>query len=61
MALMGKATIKPRWHDGPCARHDRGLSDLLKLEPNGKHAAEAQASIDALSGKANMEYKKNKK
>jgi hypothetical protein len=33
----------------------------LKLDPNGKHKAEAEASIQSLSGKTTLEYKKTKK
>jgi tetratricopeptide (TPR) repeat protein len=61
MALMGKATIKPDGTMVPAPGTIEAFQSYLKLEPSGQHAAEAQASIDTLSGKANMEYKKNKK
>jgi tetratricopeptide (TPR) repeat protein len=61
MALMGKATVKP---DGTLVAAPgtiEAFQTYLKLDPNGKHTAEAQASIDSLSGKTNLEYKKTKK
>ena len=61
MALMGKATIKPDGSMAPAPGTIEAFQTYLKLEPNGKMAAAAQASIDSLSGKANLEYKKTKK
>jgi tetratricopeptide (TPR) repeat protein len=61
MALMGKATVKPDGTMVPAPGTIEAFQAYLKLEPNGKHAAEAQASIDSLSGKTNLEYKKTKK
>jgi tetratricopeptide (TPR) repeat protein len=61
MALMGKATVKPDGSMAPFPGTIEAFQTYLKLDPKGNHAAEAQASIDALSAKANLEYKKNKK
>ena len=61
MALMGKATIKPDGTLVPAPGTIEAFQTYLKLDPNGKHAAEAQASIDALSGKTTLEYRKTKK
>src|SRR5262249_12483419 len=61
MALMGKATIKPDGTMVPAPGTVEAFQTYLKLDPSGQHAAESQASIDTLSGKANMEYKKSKK
>jgi tetratricopeptide (TPR) repeat protein len=61
MALMGKATVKPDGTMVPAPGTIEAFQTYLKLEPNGKHAPEAQASIDSLSGKADLEYKKSKK
>jgi tetratricopeptide (TPR) repeat protein len=61
MALMGKATIKPDGSMSPAPGTIEAFQTYLKLEPSGKYASAAQASIDTLSGKANLEYKKTKK
>ncbi len=61
MALLGKATVKGDGTMVPAPGTIEAFQTYLKLDPNGKHSAEAQASIDAISGKANLEYKKGKK
>jgi len=61
MALMGKATVTPDGTLVPAPGTIEAFQTYLKLDPNGKHAAEAQASIDSLSGKTTLEYKKTKK
>ena len=61
MALMGKATVKPDGTLVPAPGTIEAFQTYLKLDPNGKHAKEAQASIDSLSGKTTLEYKKTKK
>jgi len=61
MALLGKATVKPDGTMVPAPGTIEAFQAYLKLDPNGKHADEAKASIESLSGKANLEYKKTKK
>ena len=61
MALMGKATVKPDGTLVPAPGTIEAFQTYLKLDPNGKHVKEAQASIDSLSGKTMLEYKKTKK
>jgi tetratricopeptide (TPR) repeat protein len=61
MALLGKATVKPDGTMVPAPGTIEAFQTYLKLDPNGKHAPEAQASIESLSGKANLVYKKSKK
>jgi tetratricopeptide (TPR) repeat protein len=61
MALMGKAEIKPDGTMVPAPGTLEAFQTYLKLAPTGPHAAEAQASLDTLSGKAAMEYKSEKK
>ncbi len=61
MALMGKATVRPDGSMAPAPGTIEAFQAYLKLDPNGKYAPEAQASIDALSSKADLEYKKTKK
>ena len=59
-ALMGKATVKPDGSMEPAPGTVEAFQTYLKLQPNGPNAATAQASIDALSGKARLEYKSKK-
>jgi tetratricopeptide (TPR) repeat protein len=61
MALMGKATVKPDGTLVPAPGTIEAFQTYLKLDPNGNHSKEAQASIDSLSGKTTLEYKKTKK
>lgn len=61
MALLGKATVKSDGTMVPAPGTIEAFQAYLKLDPNGAHVAEAQASIDQLSGKASLEYKKPKK
>jgi tetratricopeptide (TPR) repeat protein len=60
-ALMGKATIKPDGSMAPAPGTIEAFQTYLKLQPNGPNAPTAQASIDALQGKASLEYKTTKK
>jgi tetratricopeptide (TPR) repeat protein len=60
-ALMGKAVVKPDGTMVPAPGTIEAFQTYLKLQPNGPNAAAAQASIDALQGKENLEFKKTKK
>jgi tetratricopeptide (TPR) repeat protein len=57
MALMGKAQVKPDGTMVPAPGTVEAFQTYLKLEPNGPFAVSAQASIDTLEGKTNLEYK----
>jgi tetratricopeptide (TPR) repeat protein len=59
-ALMGKAQVKPDGTMIPAPGTIEAFQTYLKLQPNGTYAATAQASIDALSGKQSLEYRKKK-
>jgi tetratricopeptide (TPR) repeat protein len=59
-ALMGKATIRPDGSMAPVPGTVEAFQTYLKLQPNGPNAPTAQASIEALTGKQNLEYKKKK-
>ncbi len=61
MALMGKAQVKPDGTMVPAPGTVEAFQTYLKLAPTGPRAAAAQASIDSLTGKASLEYKKEKK
>jgi tetratricopeptide (TPR) repeat protein len=61
MALLPKAQVRPDGTMAPAPGTVEALQTYLKLQPNGPYAATAQASIDALSGKENLEYKSQKK
>lgn len=61
MALMGKATVKADGSLVPAPGTLEAFQTYLKLAPTGPYASQAQASLDSLSGKASLEYKKNKK
>jgi tetratricopeptide (TPR) repeat protein len=56
-ALMGKAQVKPDGTMVPAPGTIEAFQTYLKLQPNGPNAATAQASIDALSSKQNLEFK----
>lgn len=60
MSLLGKATTKPDGSILPFPGTVEAFQTYLKLEPTGSHAAEAQSSIEYLSAKTTMEYKKKK-
>ena len=60
-ALMGKAQVKPDGTMVPVPGTIEAFQTYLKLQPSGQYAATAQASIDALTGKQALEYKKPKK
>lgn len=60
MALMGKATIKPDGTMVPAPGTIEAFQTYLKIAPNGPMAPQAQASLDTLEGKQNLEYKKKK-
>jgi len=57
MALMGKAQVKPDGTMIPAPGTVEAFQTYLKLAPSGPWAAQAQASIDSLQGKTNLEYK----
>jgi tetratricopeptide (TPR) repeat protein len=61
MALMGKAGVNPDGSIAPVPGTIEAFQTYLKLEPNGKWAAQAQESLNALQSKANLEYKAPKK
>ncbi|MGO8786792.1 MAG: tetratricopeptide repeat protein [Terriglobia bacterium] len=61
MALMGKAQVKPDGTMIPAPGTLEAFQTYLKLQPSGPWAAQAQASIDSLQGKEDLEYKKTKK
>ena len=61
MALISKADMKPDGTVTPAPGTIEAFQTYLKLEPNGPFAAQAQASIQSLQGKANVEYKAQKK
>jgi hypothetical protein len=58
---MGKAQYKPDGTMIPAPGTIEAFQTYLKLQPNGPNAATAQASIDALQQKENLEYKSKKK
>jgi tetratricopeptide (TPR) repeat protein len=61
MALMGKAQVKPDGTMVPAPGTLEAFQTYLKLQPNGPWAPQAQASIDSLQSKEDLEYKKTKK
>ncbi len=61
MALMGKAQLKPDGTMVPAPGTVEAFQTYLKLAPTGPNAPAAQASLDSITGKANLEYKKEKK
>ncbi len=61
MALMGKAQIKPDGTMVPAPGTVEAFQTYLKLAPTGPNAAASQASLDSITGKATLEYKKEKK
>lgn len=61
MALMGKMQVKPDGTMIPAPGTIEAFQTYLKLAPTGPFAAQAQASLDTLQGKQNLEYKKGKK
>jgi tetratricopeptide (TPR) repeat protein len=61
MALMGKAEFKPDGSMVPVPGTLEAFQTYLKLEPKGPWAAAAQASLDQLQGKVQIEYKAPKK
>jgi Tfp pilus assembly protein PilF len=61
MALMGKAKVNPDGTMAPAPGTIEALQTYLKLAPNGQFASSAQASIETLQGKQNLEYKQKKK
>lgn len=60
-ALMGKVEVKPDGTMVPVPGTIEAFQTYLKLQPNGPNAPTAQASIDALQSKENLEYKATKK
>lgn len=61
MALMGKMQVKPDGTMIPAPGTLEAFQAYLKLAPTGPFATQAQASLDTLQGKENLEYKKHKK
>lgn len=61
MALMGKAKIKPDGSMDAVPGTMEAFQTYMKLAPTGPWASASQASIDQLSGKTDLEYKKSKK
>ena len=61
MALMGKADYRADGTVVPAPGTIEAFQTYLKLAPTGPWAAQAQASIDSLQGKASLEYKAPKK
>jgi tetratricopeptide (TPR) repeat protein len=57
MALLGKAQVKADGTLEPAPGTIEAFQTYLKLEPNGPWAQQAQASVDSLQGKTNVEYK----
>lgn len=61
-SLMGKVTLGP---DGKTVVAPEGTVEAfetyLKLEPDGKYAAEAKGDLDAIRGGVQTEYKSDKK
>jgi len=60
-ALMGKATLSPEGKVIPAPGTIEALETYLKLDPSGKWASAAKATLDQLSGQVQTEYKKVKK
>ena len=61
MALFGKATYKADGSMEPVPGTLEAFQTYLQLAPNGTYATQAQASVAALTGKVETEYKKPKK
>lgn len=61
-ALLGKADMDPKTGKVVAAPGTvEALEAYLKLDPQGKHAAEAQAMLQTVQGGVQTEYKKTKK
>ena len=61
-ALMGKLDMDPKTGKVIAAPGTiEALETYLKLEPQGKHAAEAQSMLDTVQGSVETTYKKQKK
>jgi TonB family protein len=58
MALMGKGEVKPDGTLVPAPGTIEAFQTYLKLAPDGPYAPPAQASLDALNGKTDTEYRK---
>jgi len=61
MALLGKAVVKPDGSMAPAPGTVEAFQTYLQLDPNGKWAQAAQDSLNTLQGKAQLEYKAEKK
>lgn len=60
-ALMGKLSMTPDGKVVAAPGTAEALQEYLKLEPNGKYAAEAQAMLQTVQSSVQTEYKKPKK
>jgi TonB family protein len=58
MALVGNAEVKPDGAVIPVAGTIEAFETYLRLAPHGSYAPPSQASLDALSGKTDTEYRK---
>ncbi len=60
-ALMGKMTMTPDGKVVAAPGTAEALQAYLKLEPNGKHAGQAQAMLQTIQSSIQTEYKSTKK
>ncbi len=60
-ALFGKATTAPDGKIVAAPGTVEAFQAYLKLEPNGKHVAEAQAVLQTIQGEIQTQYKSEKK
>lgn len=60
-ALFGKASVSPDGKIAPAPGTAEAFQQYLKLEPSGSHATEAQAVLQTLQSKIEMEVKVEKK
>ena len=61
MALLGKAQFKPDGSVEAVPGTVEAFQKYLQLDPKGQWATAAQASIEQISGKVNLQYSKKKK
>jgi tetratricopeptide (TPR) repeat protein len=61
MALLGKAEFKADGSVVPVPGTAEAFQKYLQLDPNGQWATAAQASLQQLQGRVDLEYKKKKK
>jgi hypothetical protein len=60
-ALMGKLSMTPDGKVVAAPGTTEALQSYLKLEPNGKYAAEAQAMLQTIQGTVQTQFKAEKK